>query len=373
MKKIVYLDNASTTFPYKRVIRKMNICFKKFGNYSSFNFLGVKTKDFIDEKVYKLSKLIGCSMGNIIFTSCATEANNIVIYSVVRKFKKCIVLCFSTEHLSVINCLKFFRKKIKVFFINPNIDGSINKSCFLRKVIELKPNIVFCMYVNNETGIINDVMYICKICRKYNIFLHIDCSQIVGKIYFKLSNLKATSYTFSAHKNHGPKGIGFLYYENKFEETISPLIIGGGQQNNLRSGTMPIQQIVGLYESYKISIKNQKKNFERITYLRNKILKNINKENIEYNLIKGNKIPNILNISFKNFSNEMLILKLENFIISKGSACSSYKESHVLKSMGFSKEYVNSSVRISIGNKNSIYEINKFNEKISSIFKIALS
>ncbi|UOQ27838.1 Cysteine desulfurase [Candidatus Vidania fulgoroideae] len=369
MKRIIYLDNASTTFPYKRVIKKMEKCEKRFGNYSSFNFLGIKTKDFLDQKIYKLSKLIGCNSSNIIFTSCATEANNTVIYSIVRRYKKCVVFCFSTEHLSIINCLKFFKEKIKIIFIKPDINGYIDKKKFIKDILENKPNIVFCMYVNNETGIINDIKFICKICRKNKIFLHIDCSQIVGKIPFRINSIKATSFTFSAHKNHGPKGVGFLYYDNRFSDIVSPLIIGGGQQNNLRSGTIPIQQIVGLYESYKISIRDIKENSKRIKYLNRRLLKKLEKNDVDFCLINGNKIPGIINISFDNFNNELLILKLENYIISKSSACSSFKKSHVLESMGFSNNYINSSVRISIGNKNNIYEIDSFADKIISILK----
>ncbi|UOQ37981.1 Cysteine desulfurase [Candidatus Vidania fulgoroideae] len=367
--KIIYLDNASTTFPYRRVIKKMEDCEKKFGNYSSFNFLGVKTKDFLDQKINKLSKLICCNPNNIIFTSCATEANNTVIYSMIRKYKKCVVFCFSTEHLSIINCLNFFKEEIRIIFIKPDINGYIDKKKFIKNILENRPNIVFCMYINNETGIINDIKFICKVCRKNEIFLHIDCSQIVGRIPFKIKSIKATSFTFSAHKNHGPKGIGFLYYDDRFSKVISPLIIGGGQQSNLRSGTVPIQQIVGLYESYKISIRDIKDNSRRIKYLNKKLLKNLEKNDVDFRLINGNKIPGIINISFNNFNNELLILRLENYIISKGSACSSFKKSHVLKSMGFSNDYIDSSVRISIGNKNNIHEIDSFGDKIISILK----
>ncbi|MGX7583039.1 cysteine desulfurase family protein [Candidatus Vidania fulgoroideorum] len=373
MSKIIYFDNASTTPIYKVVKKKILKCFKKYGNYSSFNYLGNEMREYLDKKIYKFSKIIFCNPNNIIWTSCATESNNIIIYSLLRFYKQIKVICISTEHASIINCLLFFKKEIKIIYINPDKNGNINKNFFLKKIIIEKPLAVFSMYINNETGIINDIKYICKICRKYKVFLHIDCSQIVGKIKFKIDRIKASSLTFSSHKCHGPKGIGFLYFDNKLRNILSPIIIGGGQQNNFRSGTIPVHQIIGLYKSFQITIKNFKKNIKNINFFNKKIISNLKDSHVDYNVIGKKKVPHIINVSFKNINNDLLILNLKKIIVSKGSACNLNHNSYVLKSMGYSDKYINSSIRISFGNKNNVFEVNEFNKKIiSTIRKLLL-
>lgn len=368
MKKIIYLDNASTTPIYKKVKKKIISCFNFFGNYSSNNYLGNRTKFFLDSKIFELSNLIKCNSDNIIWTSCATEANNMVIYTILSMYKKFSVLCFSTEHKSIIECLNKFKKKIKIYYIKPDKNGFIIKKKIKNLIIKKKPKIIFCMYINNETGLINNISYVCKLCRRFSIYLHIDCSQIVGKIKFEINKIHASSLTFSAHKCYGPKGIGFLYINNKFKNFIKPMIIGGGQQNSFRAGTIPTHQIVGLCESFKKTIKDFDKNYNKIINMRKSIVKNLIDKKIKFKIIRGIGIPHIINICFKNVINEILILELGKIIVSKGSACSSnYGRSHVLKSMGFSNKYIDSSVRISLGNKNNINEIKKFNIKINEI------
>ncbi|QJC38257.1 aminotransferase class V-fold PLP-dependent enzyme [Enterobacteriaceae endosymbiont of Donacia marginata] len=358
MKKLIYLDYASTTPTDQRVLKKMNNYLTiegVFGNSSSSNYLGIKTKKKIENARINIANIIGSNQEEIFFTSSATESINLAIKGIIYSYftnKKKYIITSNMEHKSVLETCNFLKKLgIKIIYMTNSNIGVLNLNLLENKIIN-KTILVSIMHINNEIGTINNIKTIGNICKKKNVFFHVDATQSVGKYSLNLSKMNIDLLSFSSHKFYGPKGIGVLYVKKKSKIILTPLLHGGGQEKGLRSGTLANHQIIGMSTALIIANNEIKKEKKRIKILKKKLWNGIkNISGIYLNGSLQNSSPYIINIGFKNIFNKILMLEMRNILISSSSACNSnkYNISHVLKALGLKKELIQSSIRISFG------------------------
>lgn len=369
--KTIYLNNNATTQIDPVVLKKMLPYYKDYyENPSSISVNGSKIKEDIEESRTIISSLIKCDPDNVIFTSSGSEANNSAIFSLVStsNSQKNHIITSKIEHPSVLNYMLVLQKRgFIVDFLNVDNSGKVSLDELLKK-ISSKTLLVSIMHVNNETGIINDIKSISEIVKKYGVKLHVDAVQSFGKLDIDTSELKVDFLSFSAHKIHGPKGVGGLYVRNPAH--FNKFIHGGGQENNLRAGTENVPGIIGFGEAVRlINLTKVKEQKLLLDGLRDKISSNINKVNIIGN--NSDRIHNTLNVCFKNIEGEAIIKWLEkyNIIVSTGSACSSTNltSSHVLKALNIDPTYINGAVRFSISKYTSKEDIDYVAKHLSEI------
>ncbi|QJC32197.1 aminotransferase class V-fold PLP-dependent enzyme [Enterobacteriaceae endosymbiont of Donacia versicolorea] len=360
MKKLIYLDYASTTPVDKRVLKKMNDYFTIngiFGNPSSYsNIFGIKAKNAVEKARSDIANIIGSKEEEIIFTASATESINLAIKGIITNYsnnydQKNIITSIS-EHKAVLETCNYMKKLgIKIIYLKNSNIGSIDLN-ILEKKITNNTILISIMHINNEIGTINNIKYIGNICKQKNIIFHVDATQSIGKYKLNLKKINIDLLSFSAHKFYGPKGIGVLYIRNnKKKFKISPLIHGGGQEKGIRSGTLAVHQIIGMAKALNISVNEIDKEKKRIKKLKKQLwdgIKNIN--GIYINGDFKNSSPYIINIGIKDIFNKILMMEMKNIAISSSSACiSNTHTSHVLKSLGLTEKLIQSSIRFSFG------------------------
>ncbi|KAF0821254.1 cysteine desulfurase family protein [Cytobacillus firmus] len=350
---ITYLDYAATTPCNKQVLNAMNKYMdEEFGNPSSQHILGKKAKHAVQNATRKVSAAVNANEEEIIFTSGATESNNLALLGCFDYFERQPInaILSPIDHKSTLDVgRELARRGIIVKFVDVKSDGSI---CLhsLKKLIDKDTRIVSLAYVNSEIGMIQPVTEISKICQENNVLLHIDGVQAFGKIPINVKHLGIDLLSLSAHKIYGPKGIGILYVRKEIQNKLRPLLFGGGQ-HHLRSGTLPTPLIVGMGVAAEISIQEMKVNYDRVFELRNLFLKTVSDGFPECNINNDLhiSIPHIVNLEFPNISSEALITGLRNVAISSGSACNSntLQPSYVLQQIGLTSEQANCSIRVS--------------------------
>ncbi|CAL4325820.1 Cysteine desulfurase IscS [Buchnera aphidicola (Eriosoma grossulariae)] len=376
----IYLDYASTTPMEPKIVEKMIKYLTlsgTFGNSASRSHLfGWEAEEAVDIARNQISDLINADPREIIFTSGATESNNLAIKGVIDFYqsKGNHIITSTTEHKSVLDTCRYLESKnINVTYLNPNHDGiiDINK---LKSFISKKTILISIMHVNNETGVIQPIEQIAEICNQYKIIFHVDMTQSIGKIPIDLEKINISLISFSAHKIYGPKGIGVLYVRRKPRIRLVSQIHGGGHERGLRSGTLPVHQIIGMGEACQLAKKNITIEPQRLNTLKNRLwngIKDIEEVYLNSNLNKG--APHILNVSFNYVEGESLIMGLKNLAISSGSACTStsLEPSYVLRALGLKDELAHSSIRFSIGLFTTKQEIDYTIESIhESIIKL---
>ena len=347
MKRLVYLDNSATTPLDKEVFEAMRPYFSdKFGNASTLYRLGLESRKAIEDAREKVARAINANPDEIYFTSGGTESNNLII----KSFDS--VLTSSIEHPAVLNTCRL-RKNWEI--VNVDKKGYIDLEEFKRKLTS-KTELVSIMHSNNEIGTIQQISKIHKICQEKNIPLHTDAVQSFGKIKLDCKDFEMLS--LSAHKIYGPKGVGAVYIKNSEKNKIKALLIGGGQEQGMRSGTENVPGIVGLGKATEIALKNMNKENLRISKLRDQLKKKILND-IKNCWVNGGdeRLPGNIHFRFKGLEGEALILMLDEYGIcaSTGSACSSklLKSSHVLSAIGLKPEESHGSLRITVGKQNT--------------------
>ncbi|WP_343189084.1 IscS subfamily cysteine desulfurase [Buchnera aphidicola (Chaitoregma tattakana)] len=367
MKIPIYLDYAATTPVDKNVAKIMSKYLtqnENFGNAASrshkFGWIAEEAVDIAREQI---SILIHSDPKEIIFTSGATESINLAIKGIAKFYKNRgnHIITSKTEHKAVLDTCRYLEEEgCEITYIKPKKNGIIRSKDIIKN-IKKNTILVSIMHVNNETGIIQNIKKISEICKNAKIFFHVDATQSVGKIEINLKETKIDLMSFSAHKIYGPKGIGALFIRKKPRVRISPQIHGGGHERGMRSGTLPVHQIVGMGEAFKISKKKIKSEYKMLTNLRNLLWNKIkNIEEIYLNSELKNTSPHILNVSFNYIEGESIIMALKDIAISSGSACTSasLEPSYVLKAMGIQTELAHSSIRFSFGRFTTKKEIN---------------
>ena len=361
---MIYLDNAASTQIHEDVLNSMLPFLKEqYGNPSSIHRYGRLTRKAIHKARKQIASLINADPAEILITSGGTESNNTVLMGISSQFPSSQIITSSIEHDAILEpCKKLETKKFHVNYLPVNKFGMIDTSD-LENVISDKTSLVSIMFGNNEVGTIQPIAEIAKICHKNNVIFHTDAIQAVGKLSVDVKELNVDLLSISSHKLHGPKGIGALYIKDGIK--IDPIILGGGQEFRLRSGTENVASIVGFGQACEIAQNHLIENMSSIKKLQTLLVKRILEE-IPYVTFNGHsesRLSNNAHFTFLGVNGEDLIIKLDEYGIaaSTGSACSvnTQKSSHVLESMGFSLEQITGSLRLTVGIFNTKNEINE--------------
>jgi cysteine desulfurase len=358
LKLPIYLDYASTTPADKRVAQKIFEHLTLEGNFgnpaSRSHAYGWSAEESVEEARAHVANLVNCDPREIVFTSGATESDNLAIKGVANfyKSKGKHIITSKIEHKAVLDpCRQLERDGFTVTYLDPNEQGIITPQQ-IAEVIQDDTILISIMHINNELGTVNDIKAIGALARSKGIFFHVDAAQSTGKVEIDLNNLEVDLMSFSAHKTYGPKGIGALFVSRKPRVRLEAQIHGGGHERGMRSGTLATHQIVGMGEAFRLAKLEMQTDNDRISKLHQKLLDGI--QHIEEIYINGDlahKVPNILNVSFAYIEGESLMMALKDIAVSSGSACTSasLEPSYVLRALGRKDELAHSSIRFSIG------------------------
>jgi len=353
----IYLDYQATTPMDPRVLEAMLPYFTyKFGNpHSRSHSYGWEAEEGVEKARGQVAKLIGADEKEVIFTSGATESNNLAIRGVAEFYKdrKNHIVTTVTEHKCVLDtCRHLEQSGFEVTYLPVQKNGLIDLEV-LRNAITDKTVVVSVMAVNNEIGVIQPLEEIGKICREKKTFFHTDAAQAAGKIPLDVEKMNVDLMSISGHKIYGPKGIGALYVRRKPRVRLVPLIVGGGQERGFRSGTLPTPLCVGLGEAAEICMKEMDGEAKRLKKLQERMLKGLQDKLTEI-VVNGDlehRIPGNLNISFAYVEGESLMMGIKGLSVSSGSACTSasLEPSYVLRALGVEEEMAHTSLRIGLG------------------------
>ena len=363
----IYLDYASTTPVDPRVASKMMEFLTpegEFGNPASRSHrFGWKADEAVEEARSHVANLVNCDPREVVWTSGATEADNLAIKGVARfyKSKGNHIITSKIEHKAVLDpCRQLEREGFEVTYLDPDDKGVISPEA-VKAAIKDSTVLVSIMHINNELGTVNDISKIGDVTRDKGIFFHVDAAQSTGKVNIDLEKMSVDLMSFSAHKTYGPKGVGALYVRRKPRVRLEALIHGGGHERGMRSGTLATHQIVGMGEAFRLANKEMEEDHKKISKYHEKFLDKVNE--IDHVYINGdlnNKVPNILNVSFNFVEGESLIMGLKDIAVSSGSACTSasLEPSYVLRALGRKDELAHSSIRFSFGRFTSDDDVN---------------
>ena len=371
MNDFIYLDYNATTPVDQRVVDKMLPFFNSlYANAGSSHLFGLTVKEAIDEAGEKIAELITADPKEIIYTSGATEAVNLALKGIEKANGKNHIITVKTEHKAVLDtCMYLEKQGFSLTYLDVGKDGLIDLD-ELKNVITDKTLLVCVMFVNNETGVIQPINEIAEIAHDKNCLVFCDATQAVGKVPVNVKDLGIDLMAFSAHKFYGPKGIGALYVSSELKKTIVAQIHGGGQQFNIRSGTLNVPGIIGMGKAAEIAIEEMDSNSRKIKDLRDHLENSLLKiTNTFVNGDRDHRIFNTSNICFSDVNSEKMILSLGNISVSSGSACNATtsKPSHVLKAMGMNDLDALSSIRFSLGKFTTKSEIEMTVQKIEKI------
>ncbi len=370
----VYLDYAATTPVDPRVAAKMiPYLTERFGNPASRSHgYGWAAEEAVELAREQVALLIGADPREIVWTSGATESNNLALKGAAQfyKTKGRHVITLATEHKAVLDTARELEREgydVTVLDVLPS--GLVDIEVFKAAI---RPDTVLAsvMFVNNETGVIQDVAALGAICRSKGVIFHVDAAQATGKVAIDLSVLPIDLMSMSAHKSYGPKGIGALYVRRKPRIRIEAQMHGGGHERGMRSGTLPTHQIVGMGEAFHIAAKEMGTELERIRSLRDRLWAGLSKmEHVSINGDFESRTPNHLNVSFAYVEGESLLMGMKDIAVSSGSACTSasLEPSYVLRAMGRSDELAHSSVRFTIGRFTTPEEIDFTIARVSDV------
>lgn len=359
IKNSIYLDYAATTPCDKRVVDFMIPYFSEiFGNPNSLHIYGQKALESLNFAREKVSSFLNAQNDEVIFTSGSTESNNIAICRVAsRIFKKNgknHIITLKTEHKSVLDAFERMKRdyNFDVTFLDVKSDGILDLEK-LRESINEKTSLVSICFLNNETGVIQNVKEISRICHEKDVLLHIDATQAFGKIEVDVKDLDIDFMSASGHKIYGPKGVGILYFKRKHLALLKNPGANNDVEFGIRAGTIPVSLVMGFYKAAEICMSEMKQTYERISRLRDKLIKGLF-DNLDELYINGSQesfYPGIIDISFRGVEGEALMMEAHRICVSSGSACTSNKLSisHVLDAMNIPSDIAQSSLRISIG------------------------
>ena len=373
---MIYLDNAASTAVHPEVVKEMLPYFDvQYGNPSSIHQFGRKAKNAIQKARKQVAALIDAEPDEILFTSGGTESNNTILYGITKlqgsHLDQNHIITSSIEHEAILEpCRDLEKNGVKVTYLSVDEHGIVNPSDITNSI---NPHtvLVSIMFANNEVGTIQPIKEISEICKKYQIPFHTDAVQAVGKVPINVKELGVDALSISSHKINGPKGIGALFIKKGV--IITPQILGGGQENGMRSGTENVASIVGFGKACEIAKERLNENISHFQTLHSSMLSKIVKEisHVKLNGHPGKRIFNNIHLTFLGVQGEDLIIKLDEHGIaaSTGSACSVHtqKASHVLKAMGFNHEQITGSLRMSFGYMNTLNEVEQTVEVLKKV------
>ena len=358
MKLPIYFDYASTTPADPRVVAKMQDCLSLDGNFgnpaSRSHAFGWKAEEAVEEARFHVANLVNCDPREIVWTSGATESDNLAIKgaALFNKSRGNHIITSKVEHKAVLDsCRQLEREGFEVTYLDPGENGIVTPESVKNAITE-KTILVSLMHINNEIGTINDIKSIGALTRSRGIVFHVDAAQSTGKVEIDLSELDVDLMSFSAHKTYGPKGIGALYASRKPRVRLEAQIHGGGHERGMRSGTLATHQIVGMGEAFRIAKEDLSKDDKRIKKLRDKFWDGLkDMEEVYLNGDEVSRASGFLNVSFNFVEGESLIMALKDIAVSSGSACTSasLEPSYVLRAIGLKDELAHSSIRFAVG------------------------
>jgi len=358
MKLPIYLDYSATTPVDPRVAEKMCACLTPsgaFGNPASrSHHFGWEAEKLVDDARNNVAALINADPKEIVWTSGATESNNLAIKGAAHFYKQKgnHIITLKTEHKAVLDtCRQLEREGFEVTYLDVMPNGLVDLSVFEAAITD-KTILVSVMHVNNEIGVIQDLNAIGTICRKHGVIFHVDGAQSAGKVEIDMQSMPVDLMSFSAHKIYGPKGIGALYVRRKPRIRLEAQMHGGGHERGMRSGTLATHQIVGMGEAFRLAKEEMVEENARLMVLRNKLLDGLSDmEEVYVNGDMDQRIAGNLNISFNFVEGESLMMALKDMAVSSGSACTSasLEPSYVLRALGREDELAHSSIRFTIG------------------------
>ena len=358
MKLPIYLDYSATCPVDPRVAEKMMQCLTMdglFGNPASRSHrFGWQAEEAVDLARNQVAELIGADPREIVFTSGATESDNLAIKGVAHFYasKGKHIITSKTEHKAVLDtCRQLEREGFEVTYLEPMPNGLFTLE-MIENAMRDDTILVSMMHVNNEIGVIQNIKGLGELCRSRKILLHVDAAQSVGKVEIDVDAMKIDLLSLSAHKIYGPKGIGALYVRRKPRVRLEAQMHGGGHERGMRSGTLPTHQIVGMGEAFRIAKEEMTSELERVLTLRQRLWNGL--KDIEAVYLNGDlkqRVAGNLNVSFAYVEGESLIMALKDLAVSSGSACTSasLEPSYVLRALGLNDELAHSSIRFSIG------------------------
>ncbi|CCQ11054.1 Cysteine desulfurase [Pseudoalteromonas luteoviolacea B = ATCC 29581] len=358
MKLPIYLDYAATTPVDPRVAEEMMQCLTMdgtFGNPASRSHrFGWQAEELVDQARNDIADLINADPREIVFTSGATESNNLAIKGAAHFYQKKgkHIITVKTEHKAVLDtCRDLERQGFEVTYMDVESNGMLDLNK-LEATMRDDTILVSVMHVNNELGVIQDINAIGEMCRARKIMFHVDAAQSAGKIEIDLQALPVDFMSFSGHKIYGPKGIGALYVRRKPRARLEAQMHGGGHERGMRSGTLATHQIVGMGAAFRFAKQDFAKDHAHIDTLRQRLLDGVKgMEEVYYNGCEAHSVPGIVNVSFNYVEGESLLMAVKDIAVSSGSACTSasLEPSYVLRALGRNDELAHSSIRFSIG------------------------
>jgi cysteine desulfurase len=382
LKLPIYLDYSATTPVDPRVAEAMIPWLtEKFGNPASRSHAyGWEAEQAVEDARQQVAALVNADPREIVWTSGATESNNLAIKGAAHfnKSKGKHIITVKTEHKAVLDTVRELeRVGFEASYLDVQENGLIDLAA-LEAAIRPDTVLVSVMFVNNEIGVIQPIEAIGELCRARGIVFHVDAAQATGKVEIDLQKLKVDLMSFSAHKTYGPKGIGALYVRRKPRVRIEAQMHGGGHERGLRSGTLATHQIVGMGEAFRIAREEMTSENQRIRALRDKLLNGLqNMEEVYVNGDMAHRVPHNLNISFAYVEGESLIMAIKDVAVSSGSACTSasLEPSYVLRALGRNDELAHSSIRFTIGRftteEEIDYTIELLHRKISKLRELS--
>ena len=369
----IYLDYSSTSPCDPRVATKMAECLTleaNFGNPASRSHkFGWKAEEAVENARKQVADLLNCDPREIVWTSGATESDNLAIkgaaHFYVKKGKH--IITSKIEHKAVLDsCRQLEREGFEVTYLDPDSTGIVSPE-MVAAAIRPDTTLVSLMHVNNEIGVINDIEAIGKVTREHGVIFHVDAAQSTGKLRIDMETMQVDLMSVTAHKTYGPKGIGALFVRRKPRIRLEPQMHGGGHERGMRSGTLATHQIVGIGEAFHLAMVEMEADNARILTLRNRLLEGLqDMEEVYVNGDLDHRVAANLNISFNFVEGESLMMALRNLAVSSGSACTSasLEPSYVLRAIGLNDELAHSSLRMTIGRFTTEEEIDYTIEKV---------
>jgi len=373
MKLPIYLDYSATTPVDPRVAAKMIECLTIEGNFgnpaSRSHAFGWKAEEAVENARRQVAELVNADPREIVWTSGATESDNLAIKGVAHFYasKGKHIVTTKIEHKAVLDTTRQLeREGFEVTYIEPGEDGLVTPA-MVEAALREDTILVSVMHVNNEIGTINDIAAIGELTRSRGILFHVDAAQSTGKVEIDLEKLKVDLMSFSAHKSYGPKGVGALYVRRKPRVRLEAQMHGGGHERGMRSGTLATHQLVGMGEAFRLAREEMAQDNERARALRDRFYKQV--EHLEELYVNGSmsaRVPHNLNLSFNYVEGESLIMALKDLAVSSGSACTSasLEPSYVLRALGRNDELAHSSIRFSFGRFTTEEEIDYAAQKV---------
>jgi cysteine desulfurase len=372
----IYLDYAATTPVDPRVAEAMMDCLTLEGNFgnpaSRSHAFGWRAEQAVEEARRNLADLIHADPREIVFTSGATESDNLALKGVAHFYRDRgrHIITSSIEHKAVLDSARHLQTEgYDVTFLAPEHNGQTSLDAIAAALRE-DTVLVSIMHANNETGVLNDIESIGKLCREHGVLFHTDAAQSVGKVPFDVSRAQVDLVSISGHKIYGPKGVGALYVRRQPRVMLEPQIHGGGHERGMRSGTLPTHQLVGLGEAARIAADSLDDEMARLDALRETFWAKLQTlGDIYLNGVGAPHLPGILNIAFAGVEGETLLMALKDIAVSSGSACTSasVEPSHVLRGMGVDDSLAHASLRITVGRFTSAEDMDFAAEQLCEV------